>query len=96
MIQGDPAHQRTNPVLYRVEEILACWRRIECPLLWVEGQDTDIGKWWGERYTKAEFDERLAVVAQVERHALADCGHMLHHDQPQAVAALIERFLERD
>jgi pimeloyl-ACP methyl ester carboxylesterase len=95
VIQGDPAHKRTNPVLYRVEEILACWRRIECPLLWVEGRDTDIGKWWGERYTKAEFDERLAVVPQVERHALADCGHMLHHDQPQALAALIERFLDR-
>ena len=95
VIQGDPAHKRTNPVLYRVEEVLACWQRIECPLLWIEGENTDIGKWWGERYTKAEFDARLAVVAQVERHALADCGHMPHHDQPQQVAALIEAFLER-
>ncbi|RZU02506.1 alpha/beta fold hydrolase [Rivibacter subsaxonicus] len=94
-IQGDPAHKRTNPVLYRVEEILACWRRIECPLLWIEGEATDIGKWWGERYTKSEFDARLAVVPQVERHALADCGHMLHHDQPQRVAALVEAFLDR-
>ena len=95
VIQGDPAHKRTNPVLYRVEEVLACWRRIECPVLWIEGANTDIGKWWGGRYTKAEFDPRLAVVQQVERHTLADCGHMLHHDQPQQVAALIETFLDR-
>jgi pimeloyl-ACP methyl ester carboxylesterase len=94
-IQGDPAHKRTNPVLYRVEEVLACWRRIECPLLWIEGADTDLGHWWGQRYTKDEFNARLAVVAQVERHSLADCGHMLHHDQPQQVAALIEAFLDR-
>jgi len=95
VIQGDPAHKRSNANLYQVEEVLACWRQIEAPLLWIEGRDTDLVKWWGERYTLAEFHERLAVVKQVERHALADCGHMLHHDQPQQVAALIEAFLDR-
>jgi pimeloyl-ACP methyl ester carboxylesterase len=26
---------------------------------------------------------------------VADAGHMLHHDQPEAVARLIENFLRR-
>jgi len=32
-------------------------------------------------------------VAQVEIVTLPDCGHMLHHYQPQAVAGLIERVM---
>ena len=95
-ILGDPAHKRVNPVLYRVEEILETWKLIQAPLLWVEGAQTDITKWWGERYTLAEFHERLAVVPRSERHILQDCGHMLHHDQPEALASLLAHFLGRD
>ena len=43
--------------------------------------------------TKAEFHERLDVVNRVERHVLAPAGHMLHHDQPEALARLLEDFL---
>jgi pimeloyl-ACP methyl ester carboxylesterase len=94
-ILGDAAHKRTNPVLYQVDEVLAAWQRIAAPLLWVEGDSTELAQWWGNRYSKAEFHQRLAVVPKVERHILADCGHMLHHDQPQALAALIDAFLDQ-
>ena len=93
-ILGDPAHKRVNPVLYRKEEALACWRRIAAPLLWVEGDRTDLQRWWGERYTKAQFHERLSVVPKVERHVLGPAGHMLHHDQPEALARLLQAFLD--
>jgi len=92
-ILGDPAHKRVNPQLYRVDEVLACWKQIAAPLLWVEGDRTDVEKWWGHRYPRSEFEQRLAVVAKVERHLLAPAGHMLHHDQPQALARRIETFL---
>jgi pimeloyl-ACP methyl ester carboxylesterase len=94
-LRGDPAHKRINPQLYRVDEHLETWKLITAPLLWLEGEQTDIARWWGTRYTKDEFHERLAVVPQVERCLLADCGHMLHHDQPAAVARHIEAFLDR-
>jgi pimeloyl-ACP methyl ester carboxylesterase len=92
-ILGDPAHKRVNPLLYRVEEILETWKLIGAPLLWVEGAQTDTAKWWGQRYSVAEFHQRLDVVAHSERHVLQDCGHMLHHDQPEALAALLADFL---
>jgi pimeloyl-ACP methyl ester carboxylesterase len=92
-ILGDPAHKRSNPVLYRVEEILAGWRCITAPVLWVEGEATDVARWWGTRYTLEEFRERLAVVRQVQSVCLRDAGHMLHHDQPQALAAALAAFL---
>ena len=92
-IQGDPAHKRVNPVLYRREEVLETWKAITAPVLWVEGDQTDITKWWGQRYPRADFEARLAVVQQLQRHALSPCGHMLHHDQPQALAARLAAFL---
>jgi pimeloyl-ACP methyl ester carboxylesterase len=93
-IQGDPAHKLANPVLYRKQEVLAVWRQITAPLLWVEGDQTDVGKWWGNRYPREDFEARLAVVPQVQRARLSPCGHMLHHDQPEALAAHIEAFLD--
>ena len=92
-ILGDPAHKHVNPMLYQRDEMLACWKLITAPLLWVEGDASDPSRWWGKRYSKAEFHERLAVVANVEKRTLVSAGHMLHHDQPEALAARIEAFL---
>ncbi|HKX43194.1 MAG TPA: alpha/beta hydrolase [Burkholderiaceae bacterium] len=93
-ILGDAVHKRISPTLYQRDEVLEVWKLIEAPLLWVEGDQTDLSRWWGTRYTKAEFHERLNVVRQVEREVLSPAGHMLHHDQPQALAARLEAFLE--
>ena len=70
-----------------------CWKRITAPVLWVEGDRTDVSIWWGDRFTKAEFHQRLSVVPWVEKHVLSPAGHMLHHDQPEALAAHLEAFL---
>jgi pimeloyl-ACP methyl ester carboxylesterase len=92
-ILGDPAHKHTNPVLYRKEEVLECWRLVEAPVLWVEGDETDVSKWWGNRYPREDFEARLGVVPQVQRVLLTQCGHMLHHDQPEVLARHIGAFL---
>ncbi|HEY6513923.1 MAG TPA: alpha/beta fold hydrolase [Burkholderiaceae bacterium] len=93
-VLGDPAHKRVNPYLYRKDEILEGWKRIGAPLLWIEGDETDPDRWWGHRYPRSEFEARLALVRHVQRVRLSPCGHMLHFDQPQALAAAIERFLD--
>ena len=92
---ADAAHRRPNAVLYQADEALACWDRITAPVLWVEGDQTDPSRWWGTRYPRAEFEGRLARVRQLERHVVGPAGHMLHHDQPEALAALLHTFLER-
>ena len=92
-ILGDPAHKRVNPVLYRREEALETWKRIAAPVLWVEGDLTDIAKWWGHRYPREDFEGRLAVVPSLQRHVLSPSGHMLHHDQPEALATRLLAFL---
>ena len=92
-ILGDPAHKRVNPTLYRRDETVETWRAIVAPLLWVEGAQTDMSQWWGTRYPRADFEERLSVVKTVERHVIDDCGHMLHLDQPESLARIIDAFL---
>ncbi len=89
-IAGDPAHKIVNPVLYRWEEIAACWTRIACPVLWVQAEQTDAHQWAGGQ---DEIDRRAQAVPNLQRATVAGAGHMLHHDQPRAVAELIERFL---
>ena len=92
-ILGDPVHKRPSPSLYQRDAALECWKRIEAPVLWVEGDSTDLAGWWGTRYTLGEFHQRLNVVKQAERHVIAGAGHMLHHDQPEALAMRLEAFL---
>ena len=94
-ILADPNHKRVNPMLYRKDEVLECWKRISAPVLWVEGDQTDVTKWWGDRYPRAEFEARLALVRNVERVVIEGAGHMLHHDQPEALAMHLQRFLQR-
>ena len=93
-ILADPVHKRGTPMLYQRDEVLESWKRINAPVMWVEGDQTDVARWWGNRYPLAEFHARLDVVtSRVERHTLAPAGHMLHHDQPEALARLLEGFL---
>lgn len=93
-IMGDPQHKRVNPVLYQVEEVMACWQRITAPVLWVEADDTNMWDWLGPKETaRPEIERRLGFLKDVRCELLQDAGHMLHHDQPAALARLIEAFL---
>jgi len=93
-ILGDPAHKKPSPLLYQVEEVLACWKQITAPVMWVEAEDTNMWQWMGPKpAARIEIDRRLAHLADVQAHMLADAGHMLHHDQPEALARMLEQFL---
>ena len=93
-ILGDPAHKMISPVLYHVEEALACWKAITAPVLWVEATETDVWRWIGAKEkARAEIDRRIATIANVTTASIPDASHMLHHDQPQLVAERIEAFL---
>jgi pimeloyl-ACP methyl ester carboxylesterase len=92
-ILGEAAHKLTNPQLYRVDEVMAVHRQISAPTLMVEAEDDSIAQFWRGKFSRAEHRERLQAVPSLEIVEVPDCGHMLHHDQPEAVAALIERFI---
>lgn len=88
---GDPAHKHINPVLYRIEEALACWHRVTASVLWVWGD----GEWMRKWFQSGDEDiaQRRAAFGTLREVTLENCGHMMHHDQPQALAQLLEDFL---
>ena len=93
VLRGDPAHKIVNPVLYHYEEARACWREIRAPVLWVEGAESETPQ--RLHLSENQIAERRAAFRDLRNARVADAGHMLHHDQPQAVARLLEEFLAR-
>ncbi|WP_348683392.1 alpha/beta fold hydrolase [Acidovorax soli] len=92
-ILGDAAHKIINAQLFRLDEVLALYEAISAPTLAVEAADDSLGQWWKGRYSLDEYHQRLTHVRDCRIAVVPDAGHMLHHDQPQAVAALIEQFV---
>jgi pimeloyl-ACP methyl ester carboxylesterase len=87
-IRSDPAHKLIYPVLYRRAETEACWRNITVPvLLMLGGRSEYVGPDVDARSLAATFHRATAVT-------LPDCGHMLHHEDPQGVAAALVQFFQ--
>lgn len=95
VLNSDPVHKRTNPILARREEALAIWSQITAQVLWVEGSDDALSRFWRGTYTREDFESRMAVVPHVERLVVDNAGHMMHHDEPQILAQHMESFLAR-
>jgi pimeloyl-ACP methyl ester carboxylesterase len=93
VLRSDPAHKIVNPVLYRHDEVRACWQLATAPVLWVEAVESDALKRVG--LDAAAHAERRAAFRNLRHVSVQGAGHMLHHDQPQAVARLVEEFLAR-
>jgi pimeloyl-ACP methyl ester carboxylesterase len=91
-VRFDPAHKRVNPVLYRREEAEAVWREIDAPVLYVVGDASEsMVRLGGEGHP----DAMARIVKRLEPCWIQDAGHMVHHEQPEALAAQIESFLQR-
>ncbi|MCH9675335.1 MAG: alpha/beta hydrolase [Gammaproteobacteria bacterium] len=90
--RADPAQSFIRPTSSRVDEMLACWRRITAPTLWVEGtQSRNITNLMGQPEGYEERLMALQTLTGVER--IDNAGHNIHHDQPEQLAEVIERFL---
>ena len=90
-LAADPRHHWVNPILYKREDAEATWREIRAPMLMMLGQESDYMQRLGADGTlealRAAFPG--AVVASI-----AEAGHMLHIERPEAVATMIEEFLD--
>lgn len=82
----DPLHQTRSPQPYYAAQARAFWRRVACPVLYVEGDASWV--------RLADLDERLAALRAV-RVTIPGSGHHPHLEQPQALAEVLVEFLER-
>ena len=87
-LRADPRHKRVNPVLYQAEQTEACWRQIAAKVLMVAGDQSEFAKRIGGDGGQARLS---TVFRAIEFATVSGAGHMLHHEQPAEVAALIVR-----
>jgi pimeloyl-ACP methyl ester carboxylesterase len=84
----DPRHKHVNPVLYRRDEARACWRRISAHTLFVLARDGQLYDKWESHY-RADLTD---CIPHLQTEVL-DCGHMLHLERPEELAAMLDGFL---
>ncbi len=101
-LTSDPRHKLPFPTTYRLEEAFAVWRNIAAPVLWIAAAESNIPRWLDQHPegeagadSLAGIRRRLAHIPNGRLVTVPDAGHMLHHDQPVAVATAIESFLVR-
>ena len=90
-LQADPKHKLPFPSVSHSAEWLASWRQITAPVMWVVATGSHIKSW--ATVNEAEWQQRMAAIPDLRLARVEEAGHMLHHDQPEQVAALIEGFL---
>ena len=93
VLLADPAHKTVNGHLYRIDEAAACWAAITAPTLCVDARQSQMLTRWIDA---AEYKERLSHFRRLSAATIEDAGHMLQHDQPEALAQLIEDFIARE
>lgn len=90
---GDPAYKVREPGRYRPAEVDAVWAAVRAPVLHVRAIDTALAVSPGAAEQMERFRDRLRAFLNFHEVTVGDSGHMVHHDQPEKVAGLIEEFL---
>lgn len=86
---GDPKHRIHGPTLYRLAEATAVWKEVTAPVLCIDGGISGMYKMLGEE----EVARRRAIFQDSQTVVIPDCGHMVHFDEPEEVARIMEKFL---
>jgi pimeloyl-ACP methyl ester carboxylesterase len=89
-LKHDPAHKRVNPVLFRRNELRACWRRITAKTLLVLPRDSRFYDMYRQEGIRADCREHLPGLQEA---IVEQSGHMVHLEQPEELARLLDEFL---
>ena len=82
----DPLHQTTSPQPYYVAQAREFWRRIACPVLYVEGGESPF------RLAEDDLEARLAAL-RARRVTIEGAGHHPHLERPERMAEVLIEFL---
>jgi pimeloyl-ACP methyl ester carboxylesterase len=81
----DPLHRTRSPSPSSVAVFRTFLRRIACPTLLIDASDSPFRAWID--------DDRATELRDRRTCTIADAGHMLHQDQPDALAREVASFL---
>jgi len=82
----DPLHRTAAPQPFYTAQALEFFRRIECPVLIIEGRES-------RQTRRTDKRERYDALRAHRRAIVENAGHMVHHDNPAQLAELILSFM---
>jgi pimeloyl-ACP methyl ester carboxylesterase len=85
----DPLHVTRSPHPFRLDVATAFWRAIRCPILLLEGAETELRR-------TPDWKSRVAAIRDLRQVAIDGAGHMMMRHEPEQVATLIGEFLRED
>lgn len=83
----DPLHTTLSPYPFQLALAEQFWRRVTAPVLLVEAEQSAF------RHRDDDGERRFACFADHRRELLPGAAHMMQRHQPQALGALLARFL---
>jgi pimeloyl-ACP methyl ester carboxylesterase len=82
----DALHRTTAPQPFYSFQAIEFLRRIECPVLIIEGSQSD-------QTMRPDKQARLDALRDKRAVHIEDAGHMVHQDNPERLAAVLADFL---
>jgi pimeloyl-ACP methyl ester carboxylesterase len=82
----DPLHRTASPQPFYTRQALEFLRRIECPVLIVDGAES-------RQIRRTDKQERYDAITNHRRAVVDHAGHMVHQDNPQQLAQILAEFL---
>jgi pimeloyl-ACP methyl ester carboxylesterase len=83
----DPLHRTAAPQPFYTKQALEFFRRIECPVLIVEGKAS-------RQTQRTDKQARYHAIRNHRRVVIDHAGHMVHQDNPVELAEAIVNFLK--
>lgn len=91
-LRADPGLSQPTSLFFRLDEMLACWRHVAAPVLWIEARQSENRR--RHHITDEDYAARRTALRNAQTKVIDDAGHMVHLEQPGQVARLIEAFLD--
>lgn len=94
IMAADTKHKMIEPYWLPLEVLTTFWGRIQAPTLLVAADLSEMGV----RFAKGKFLEEAKNRGKffprgTQFKVMQNCGHMIHHEQPAALASLIREFV---
>ena len=82
----DPLHRTTAPQPFYAAQAIEFLRRITCPVLVVDGAES-------HQMQRRDKQQRLEEIKDRKQIVIENAGHMVHQDNPPALAKAVSGFL---
>ena len=89
-LRADPYHKLPNAIQYRRSEAEACWNNITAKTIFIWGEHTNFNK---EMDLMRNMTSANHPFTKAEFVCIKNTGHMIHFENPESLAAVLEDFL---